>query len=324
MELDITAVSSSDNQRCITSMRPSAIPSKPTTTRNKKSPISHNSPALQQWTMATVVAALSSSSSLGTLLHLLPESCKEEFGRLDAEECKERGALAVYGQWSSCSSFSPSLHQCVEDPHVLQHLVATALSSNDSSCLQLLLMLASASVSANTSAFSAWLNAGMFPCLLRAFAADQAVATRKLAFDFAFVIVQSRLRIENDGMFEISKDFGFGVLVQSAGGAECPAAAREYQVASLFVVRQPANTVRSANAASACNALHQILLSSITAQCVPHYPFMPLKFFDNVAWPMQDATPCHARLRSLMSLYPPPPPSLPPHIFLLPPRLPLH
>ncbi len=192
--------------------------------------------------------------SIGTLLLLLPESCKEELGQLDAEECRERGALSIYGQWASCSSFSLSLHECVDDPHVLQHLVATALSSNDSSCLQLLLMLASASVSANSSAASAWLSAGIFPCLLRAFAAEQTVATRKLAFDFAFVIVHLRLKIEKDGMGELSKDFGFDVLVQAAGGQECPAAAREYQVASLFVVRQPANTVHSASDATACNA----------------------------------------------------------------------
>ena len=50
------------------------------------------------------------------------------------------------------------------------------------------------------------------------------------------------------------------------------------------------------------NAARQVLLSSVTAQRAPHYPFMPVKFFGSVMWPTPDPTPCHARLRSLLSL----------------------
>ena len=99
------------------------------------------------------------------------------------------------------------------------------------------LVLASASVSSNAACASAWLDAGLFHSLMRAFAPQQATATRKLAFDLAFVIVHARFRVETDFNADFASAFGFEELVRAAGGAGCARAAREYQVASLFAVR---------------------------------------------------------------------------------------
>jgi hypothetical protein len=175
--------------------------------------------------------------ALSHLVRMLPASCADMCDQLDAAECSEHGALAVYGQWTSCSTFSSMLQQCIADPALLEQLVSAAQSSNETSCLQLLLMLASTSVSSNMECTSAWLDAGLFHALMRAFAPEQATATRKLAFDLAFVIVHARLRFETVFHADFASAFGFEELVRAAGGAGCARAAREYQVASLFAVR---------------------------------------------------------------------------------------
>jgi hypothetical protein len=165
-------------------------------------------------------------------MRLLPTSCADI-----QVTCNEHGALPVYGQWTSCSAFSSPLQLSLADPALLEQLVSTAHSSNDTASLQLLLMLASASVASNAACASAWLDAGLFHSLMRAFAPEHATATRKLAFDLAFVIVHARFRIETDFNADFSSAFGFEELVRAAGGAGCALAAREYQVASLFAVR---------------------------------------------------------------------------------------
>jgi hypothetical protein len=194
-----------------------------------------------------VMTAVIAPPSLSKLLHLLPAACVEECGRLEGEQsrCSEHGALAVYGMWSSCSTFASPLQQSVDDADTLVRLVAAAQSSSEECSLQLLLILASSSLAANTANASVWLDAGIYHCLTRAFTQEQSAATRKLAFDLAFVIVHSRLRIDDD----CATGFGFEDRVRAAGGAGCAAAAREFQVASLFIVCKP--LVRNASFISA-------------------------------------------------------------------------
>lgn len=177
---------------------------------------------------------------LSKLLHMLPAACVEECGSLEAKHCSDTehgGALAVYGQWSSCSTFSSPLQQCVNDADIMVQLVAAAHSSREECSLQLLLILASASVACNTANASVWLDAGIYHCLTRGFTQEQSAATRKLAFDLAFVIVNSRLRIEPAPHDDCPIGFGLEDRVRAAGGAGCESAAREFQVASLFAVR---------------------------------------------------------------------------------------
>lgn len=227
------------------------------------------------------------------MCRLLTDSSEVLSAQLNAAECRDHGALPVYGQWLSCSMFELPLQIRIDDAALMRQLVSTASSSESTSGLQLLLTLASASLSHNmAAAVSAWFDAGLFNSITRALAADQSTATRKLAFDLAYVAVHSRLRIAPASTAAVSHDildFGFEDLLRDAGGPGCAAAAREYQIVSLFA----------------------ILLSSVTAQITPHYPFMPLKFFENVHWPLSDPAPCHARLRSIVSLYRGPPSRLP-------------
>ncbi len=183
-----------------------------------------------------IMTAVMAPPGISKLLHMLPAACVEECGRLEAEQCSdtEHGALAAYGQWSSCSNFSSPLQQCVNDADIIVQLVAAAQSSRDASSLQLLLILASASLASNTANASVWLDAGIYNCLTRGFTQEQSASTRKLAFDLAFVIVHSCLRIVPD---DCPIGFGFENRVRAAGGAGCASAAREFQVASLFAVR---------------------------------------------------------------------------------------
>jgi hypothetical protein len=124
----------------------------------------------------------------------------------------------------------------------LEQLVRSALESNDPSCLHLLLVLASLSVSSNKAHAAAWMDAGLHTALTTAFSPEECTHTRKLAFDLAFAIVHSRMiiatseRVSCPVTDSASHDFGFERLVLHAGGAGCAAAAREYQLASLFVV----------------------------------------------------------------------------------------
>jgi hypothetical protein len=172
--------------------------------------------------------------AMSRLFGLLP-ACVEEL----SADYRQHGALPVYGQWSSCSSFEPPLQLCIDDATVMQQLVS---ATNGDEGLQLLLLLASTSLSRDMAAASAWLDAGLCSSITRALAADQSTATRKLAFDLAFVIAHNRLQVTSASSPDVSDhlpDFGFEDLVRAAGGMECAAAAREYQVAALFVVSAP-------------------------------------------------------------------------------------
>jgi hypothetical protein len=174
------------------------------------------------------------------MCRLLTDSSEVLSAQLNAAECRDHGALPVYGQWLSCSMFELPLQIRIDDAALMRQLVSTASSSESTSGLQLLLTLASASLSHNmAAAVSAWFDAGLFNSITRALAADQSTATRKLAFDLAYVAVHSRLRIAPASTAAVSHDipdFGFEDLLRDAGGPGCAAAAREYQIVSLFAV----------------------------------------------------------------------------------------
>jgi hypothetical protein len=144
------------------------------------------------------------------------------------------------GQWTSCSIFESPLQLCFHDAVLIEQLVSASLVSNDTSCLELMLAVASSSVSMNKAYAAAWMDGGLYRALVAAFAPQQATATRKLAFDLAFAIVNSRMSIETleHSLYRenMAGDFGFERLLLDAGGAGCATAVREYQVASLFVV----------------------------------------------------------------------------------------
>ena len=166
---------------------------------------------------------------VSSLLHMLPPSCLHSLSLSDAAE----------NRWTSCSFFESPLQLCVDDAVLIEQLVRAALASKDTSCLQLLLTVASSSVSINKACAAAWMDGGLFRALVAAFTPEQATATRKVAFDLAFAVVHARLSIETSDRSssrQNSGDFGLERLVLDAGGAGCAAAAREYQAVSLLVV----------------------------------------------------------------------------------------
>jgi hypothetical protein len=178
---------------------PSTLP-----TRTQKGSKRHASHCLV--TMTTVLAPPLASHccdqqhAASKLFCLLPDFGEERAALAQTAECRDHGALPAYGQWVSCSSFECPLQLRIDDVGLMRQLVSVAQNSGETQCLQLLLTIASASLSTNLALSSAWLDAGLFQPLTRAFAADEAVATRKLAFDLAFVIVHSRLHITADSV----------------------------------------------------------------------------------------------------------------------------
>jgi hypothetical protein len=174
-------------------------------------------------------------TELDQLTQILPAACAELRSQLAASDFKEHGALSIYGVWTSCTTFSAPVEQFLADETLRAELVRFALSSKETSCLQAVLILVSASLAMNPASATAWLDAGIFSTLMDAFAPEQCTATRKLAFDLAFVIVHARLRIRSNAQVDHDSDFGFKELVSVSGGVQCPAAAREFQVTATNI-----------------------------------------------------------------------------------------